>query len=93
MGTWGNIVRVGRETDIMGVDFSSSFGKKLGNGEGVQFWKDKWAGDFKLYERFQRLFRFEGDEDVSVRNHGDWCSDGWRWKWDWVFLEGDHGVN
>ncbi|GJU29316.1 peroxidase 64 [Tanacetum coccineum] len=84
LGTWGNIVRVGREIDRTGVVFSSSFGRKLGNGDGIRFWKDKWAGDFKLCERFPRLFRFEGDEDVSVRNHGEWGSDGWRWKWEWV---------
>ncbi|GKD33697.1 putative RNA-directed DNA polymerase, eukaryota, reverse transcriptase zinc-binding domain protein [Tanacetum coccineum] len=75
---------VGGEIDRTGVVFSSSFGRKLGNGDGIRFWKDKWAGDFKLCERFPRLFRFEGDEDVSVRNHGEWGSDGWRWKWEWV---------
>ncbi|GJX81405.1 zf-CCHC domain-containing protein [Tanacetum coccineum] len=37
---------------------------KLGNGDSIQVWKDKWAGDFKLCERFLRLFRFEGDEGV-----------------------------
>ncbi|GJY77238.1 hypothetical protein Tco_0482354 [Tanacetum coccineum] len=58
------------EIDSLGVVFSSSFGRKLGNGDGIQFWKDKWAGDFKLCERFSRLFRFEGDEDVLLRNHG-----------------------
>ena len=84
MGTWGNIVRVGREIDTIGVVFSSSFSRKLGNGEGVRFWKDKWVGNFKLCERFPRIFRFEGDENVSVRNHGEWCGDGWRWKWEWV---------
>ncbi|GJS05570.1 RNA-directed DNA polymerase, eukaryota, reverse transcriptase zinc-binding domain protein [Tanacetum coccineum] len=30
------------------------------------------------------IFRFEGDEDVSIRNHDEWGSDGWRWKWEWV---------
>ncbi|GJZ76368.1 reverse transcriptase domain, reverse transcriptase zinc-binding domain protein, partial [Tanacetum coccineum] len=67
-----------------GVVFSSSFGKKLGNDDSIQFWKDKWAGNFILCENFPRLFRFEGDKDVSVRNHGEWGSDGWRWKWEWV---------
>ncbi|GJU11431.1 hypothetical protein Tco_1133827 [Tanacetum coccineum] len=57
---------------------------ELGNGEKTWFWKDKWVGDFKLCDRFQRLLRFEGDEDVSVRNHGEWSSDGWRWEWEWV---------
>nr|GEX49506.1 hypothetical protein [Tanacetum cinerariifolium] len=37
-----------REIDRTGVVFSSSFGRKLGNGDGIRFWKDEWARDFKL---------------------------------------------
>ena len=44
----------------------------LGNGERILFWKDKWIGDFKLCDRFPRLFRFERDKNVLVMNHGDW---------------------
>ncbi|GJV52131.1 hypothetical protein Tco_1447872 [Tanacetum coccineum] len=43
--------------------------RKLGNAKKTWFWKDKWVGDFKLCDKFQSLFRFKGDEDVSVRNH------------------------
>nr|GEU39865.1 hypothetical protein [Tanacetum cinerariifolium] len=63
---------------------------KLGNDEGIQFWKDKWADDFIMCERFPRLFRFEGDENVSVRNHGEWVVMGESGNGNgWVFLEGD----
>ncbi|GJQ99925.1 hypothetical protein Tco_0522910 [Tanacetum coccineum] len=82
-GRWRSVVdssdkKLVSEIDRTEVVFSSSFGRKLGNGDGIWFWKDKWAGDFKLCERFPRLFRFEGDKNVSVRNHDEWGSDGWR---------------
>ncbi|GJR75014.1 putative RNA-directed DNA polymerase [Tanacetum coccineum] len=54
LGTWGNIVRVGREIDRTGVVFSFLFGRKLGNGDGIRFWKDKRLLTFKC-GRYPRL--------------------------------------
>ncbi|GJY79824.1 hypothetical protein Tco_0485625 [Tanacetum coccineum] len=32
-GTWSSIIKVGKEIDRLGIEFTSSFGRKLGNGE------------------------------------------------------------
>ncbi|GJS85194.1 kinase-like domain, beta-lactamase/transpeptidase-like protein [Tanacetum coccineum] len=40
---WGNIVRVGRDIDRLGVCFSSSFTRKVGDGSRVSFWDDRWV--------------------------------------------------
>lgn len=44
-----------------GVPFSDSFGKRVGNGHAC-FWKTKWLGNFRLCEKFPRLFSLESDK-------------------------------
>lgn len=46
--TWGNIIRVGRDLENLGIGFSGSFGSKIGNGRSTSF----WLGNFKLCDTF-----------------------------------------
>ncbi|GJX02450.1 putative RNA-directed DNA polymerase, eukaryota, reverse transcriptase zinc-binding domain protein [Tanacetum coccineum] len=83
-GTWSSIIKVGKEIDRLGIEFTSSFGRKLGNGESIRFWVDKWVGNYKLCDRFPRLFRLERNKEVHVGDRGCWDHIGWNWCWDWV---------
>ncbi|GJR97831.1 RNA-directed DNA polymerase, eukaryota, reverse transcriptase zinc-binding domain protein [Tanacetum coccineum] len=83
-GTWSSIIKVAKEIDRLGIEFTSSFGRKLGNGESIHFWVDKWVGNYKLCDRFPRLFRLERNKEVHVGDRGCWDHIGWNWCWDWV---------
>nr|GEW04608.1 glycerol-3-phosphate acyltransferase 1 [Tanacetum cinerariifolium] len=83
-GTWSSIIKVGKEIDRLGIEFTSSFGRKLGNGESIRFWVDKWVGNYKLCDQFPRLFRLERNKEVHVGDRGCWDHNGWNWCWDWV---------
>lgn len=41
-GIWNNIIFVGSVVDSLGLDFSSSFTKKHGDGLSISFWLDNW---------------------------------------------------
>ena len=69
-GPWSSIIKVGKEINRLGIEFTSSFGRKLGNGESIRFWLDKWIGNYKLCDRFPRLFRFESNKEARVRDRG-----------------------
>ncbi|XP_071704497.1 uncharacterized protein [Rutidosis leptorrhynchoides] len=64
--TWHNIIKAGTTLDSMGLEFSTSFIKELGNGNSVKFWQDEWIGDFKLMDQFSRLYALEYHKQASV---------------------------
>lgn len=39
-GVWGDIIKVGVSMDKIGVDFTKSFHKKIGEGERTAFWEE-----------------------------------------------------
>ncbi|GKD91459.1 hypothetical protein Tco_1366966, partial [Tanacetum coccineum] len=83
--TWSSIVKVGRVIDQSGVNFCSSFGRKMGNGYNTRFWLDKWVGEnVALCGNFPRLFRLEIDKDISVGEKRCWRDGGWVWDWSWT---------
>ena len=82
-GGWGNIIKVGSEMDKVGLNFTSSFRRRVGNGEDTRFWLDRWVGEFRLCDRFPRLFNLEGEKSATVKERGDWRTGAWVWVWDW----------
>lgn len=66
-GKWGDIVRVSKDIEKTGINFTSSFSKIVGNGYTTRFWEDSWIGDgVILSEKFPRLFRLETHKSVTV---------------------------
>ncbi|KAJ9539609.1 hypothetical protein OSB04_026115 [Centaurea solstitialis] len=80
---WKNIVRVGGLLDGMGLEFSNSFRKIVGDGSETRFWKDRWLGDRPLEVDFPRISRLEVNSGVSILDRGEWVEDTWEWKWSW----------
>lgn len=58
-GPWLDIINISTILENKEVPLASSFRRKLGNGESIKFWTDNWVGDFKLCDRFLRLFALE----------------------------------
>ncbi|GJV92503.1 hypothetical protein Tco_1540316 [Tanacetum coccineum] len=40
-GAWGNIINVGSEMGKLGLNFTNSFRRRVGNGEDTRFWLDR----------------------------------------------------
>ena len=57
----------------------SSVAFRVGNGQRVRFWKDKWCGDEPLYESFPSLFVISRAKDAWVSDvwNPDGVGDGW----------------
>ncbi|GJW94997.1 hypothetical protein Tco_0174669 [Tanacetum coccineum] len=66
-GVWRDIIKVGRDIDGVGINFTSSFICKV----------DKWVGDFRLCDRFPRLFHLDSRLDGRVAKKG---RDQWWWN-------------
>ncbi|XP_071700495.1 uncharacterized mitochondrial protein AtMg00310-like [Rutidosis leptorrhynchoides] len=83
-GTWSNIIRAGTIVTELGVPFSSSIQKIIGDGSTTLFWKDVWIGGEKLEQKFGRLYRLESDKNVMVRDRVSWtngtCVTTWQWS-------------
>ncbi|XP_071714931.1 uncharacterized protein [Rutidosis leptorrhynchoides] len=82
--TWSKIVKTGFEIDGLGVDFSKSFTKLIGNGRGTIFWEDVWIKDNALKDTYKRLVRLEANVNVAVSDRFIWdghrCSSNWVWS-------------
>lgn len=40
-------------------------------------------GNFKLSEKFPRLYHLERDIQVVVNDRGNWEKGEWKWVWNW----------
>ena len=80
---WSNIVKIGKILDDKRLRFWDSFGKKLGNGENIKFWEDRWISSGRLKDRFSRLYLFEENKLATVAKRGEFRGEEWSWKWGW----------
>ncbi|GJZ09776.1 reverse transcriptase domain, reverse transcriptase zinc-binding domain protein [Tanacetum coccineum] len=56
---------------------------KLGNGRDVSFWLDRWIEDFRLCDRFPRLFNLDRRPEGRVAEKGRWVEGVWTWECEW----------
>lgn len=80
---WSNIIRLGVELEKMGINFSTSFGKKIGDGSNTRVWVDRWAENLPLGEKFNRLFNLETNKEARITERGRWINEEWKWEWGW----------
>lgn len=74
--TWEDIIRIGRDLEEKEIHFAGSFGKEVGNEMNTRFWVDKWVGNFRLCDKYTRLYHLESQKEVLVGERGDWSGDG-----------------
>ena len=63
--------------------FEDNITWKIGNGEGISFWEDNWAGCATLKSVYPRLFSLSSIKDTKVSKLGDWSNGVWEWKVAW----------
>ncbi|GJX14815.1 hypothetical protein Tco_0206573 [Tanacetum coccineum] len=81
-GVWLDIMRVGSDINKLGIEFSSSFVRKVRNGAHISFWRDSWIDGGRLMDRFHRLFHLDIHKYGVVADKGNWVEGMWRWVWD-----------
>ncbi|XP_071717846.1 uncharacterized protein [Rutidosis leptorrhynchoides] len=77
-------VEIGYDIEKLGVNFSNSFFKQIGNGIDTTFWEETWLGDKPLKNVFGRLFRLEADQQAAVSDRITWARGSWHANWSWV---------
>ncbi|XP_058760442.1 uncharacterized protein LOC131633769 [Vicia villosa] len=60
--------------------FPSSVACKLGNGEVIDFWADRWVGGYPLRNRFPSLFSHAEVSSKKVSDNGFWNNGSWVWS-------------
>ena len=57
---------------------------KVGGGDKVKFWVDKWLGvDSNLKQQFNQLFLISGQQNNTVSNMGRFSQGQWSWDLKW----------
>ena len=76
-------MKVGKGLEQVGIQFSASFHRKVGDGAGTYFWNDMWIGECKLKDRFPRLYHLERRKEAKIVEKGRWIGSEWKWVWEW----------
>nr|GFA68584.1 reverse transcriptase domain, reverse transcriptase zinc-binding domain protein [Tanacetum cinerariifolium] len=81
---WMDIIKIGEEIDDVGIELCSSYVGVLGDERDNGFWFDRWVDNYRLCDRFPRLFHLDRRKEGSVRDKGSWVNNVWCWEWEWV---------
>ncbi|XP_071727663.1 uncharacterized protein [Rutidosis leptorrhynchoides] len=63
---WNSICDAGKHVDGLGISFSNSLIRSIGDGKSTSFWDDIWVGNARFKDRFKRLHRLEIDKDINI---------------------------
>nr|GEY61308.1 RNA-directed DNA polymerase, eukaryota, reverse transcriptase zinc-binding domain protein [Tanacetum cinerariifolium] len=70
-GVWDEIIKVGIDLDNVGIRFTLSFMCKIGNGLDTSFWEDRWVDNYRLCDKFARLFHLDICKGVGCQKKKD----------------------
>lgn len=56
---------------------------RVGSGESILFWHDRWCNPAPLKWEFPRLFSVSLQQDCFIQHMGYWHSDVWHWNLLW----------
>ena len=68
--------------------FNSNVQYKVGVGDRVKLWKDRWCGDLPLQLAFPVLYNFAANREASVESSLIGQGVGVRRTWDVCFIQG-----
>lgn len=83
-GVWKSILANCKAIDNIGISFSNSFMKKLGDGSNTNFWDDIWCEAGRhLMDLFPRLYALESKKDCKVSERWVFSNGMWGGIWAW----------
>ncbi|GLT59701.1 hypothetical protein SLA2020_325060 [Shorea laevis] len=80
---WRNIVSLRDERDRGAWMSREGFHWKLGMGDKIKFWKDKWVRTKILNNSFLRLLNLASNRNAKVMKVGHFSNGSWMWKNIW----------
>ncbi|KAJ0511208.1 putative RNA-directed DNA polymerase [Helianthus annuus] len=80
-GVWKSIVNMGRLTHNQPFKVQDRLTPKVGNGDKILFWQDKWVGDRTLRERFPNIYAMESEKGCKVSDRYKVGQHGIEWFW------------
>ncbi|GJR40948.1 hypothetical protein Tco_1216632 [Tanacetum coccineum] len=64
---WTRVMKaIHGEDGKIGINFFDFMRLKLGNGNNISFWNDKWIDDNTLQNLFPRIYALENNKQVSI---------------------------
>ncbi|KHN06883.1 hypothetical protein glysoja_048270, partial [Glycine soja] len=78
--------------DLQKVLFSTNSGQliqkgfkwKVGSGDHIKFWEDKWTGEEEsLAEKYPRLYSISLQQHKLIKSMGMYQDMGWEWNFTW----------
>ena len=82
-GTWAHLLRSDAETSKMRSIIEEGMIMKIGNGNSVRFWHDRWCEVGILKRAFPRLYTISLQKNLKVSQMGEWQDDVWSWHLTW----------
>ncbi|XP_021974847.1 uncharacterized protein LOC110869954 [Helianthus annuus] len=80
-GVWKNIVQLGKGSSLKLSDVQNRLEVKMGCGDKIFFWLDKWVGDYSLKDRFPDLFAVQTDKFCLVQQRYSLTNGEIVWSW------------
>ncbi|XP_071733908.1 uncharacterized protein [Rutidosis leptorrhynchoides] len=68
----------------MGVEFTTSFYRKIGEGREISFWTEDWTGHGVLKNQFGRLYVLEVNKEAVVKDRVQFVDGIHNFSWAWV---------
>lgn len=56
---------------------------RIGNGQSIMFWQDRWCESSPLYKSFPRLFTLSLQKNCFISQMGEWMESSWTWQLLW----------
>ncbi|XP_057811439.1 uncharacterized protein LOC131025661 [Salvia miltiorrhiza] len=81
-GWWKNVLSM--SWGEYGKWFRENIEPKIGEGDSFLFWQQRWIGEKRLMEDYQRLNRLSNNQRGLVKEMGEWIEGEWKWKFLWT---------
>ena len=56
---------------------------KIGCGDRIDFWHDRWVGECTLKQQYNQLFMISSQQHSLISMMGNFSQDNWRWDLQW----------
>ena len=82
-GTWAHLLSNEIETSKVRSIIEEGMLVKVGNGNSVQFWHDRWCEAGMLKSVFPRLYTISLQKNLLISQMGEWHEGFWAWHFTW----------
>ena len=91
---WWRDVKQAFNQSQQGLVIQNNMRWKVGDGEKVRFWTDKWINqEESLAERYPRLIIISSQQNHTIRQMGTQNDTGWEWNFSWRRLLFDNEID